>query len=261
MPVAIADAAAWKVVITDGASSVIGLYKSIILGEGPIAYFRLDDTGTTAADATGNGNTGTLSGGVTTGVAGAITDGDAAMSFDGASGYVSVPGTPLGTAGPFTVEAWAKAISLNHSGGAGLATIFEKGNSLGDEFRAYVDSTGTLTVRFTDANGVLQTATSGGGLIAVGSWYHYVQRWDGAHLQSYVNGALAATAPLSTGPAPADTRPLYIGQAYVTNRFWDGPIDEVALYPTALSATQIKNHYLAGLEKIAARLVIGDKAA
>ena len=56
--------------------SVLLTYRDIILGDGPLAYWRLDDTGTTAADFTGNGHTGTLTGAITEGVAGVTADGD-----------------------------------------------------------------------------------------------------------------------------------------------------------------------------------------
>jgi hypothetical protein len=41
----------------------------------------------------------------------------------------------------------------------------------------------------------------------------------------------------------ANARPLNLGRAYNNVYFFNGWLDEVAIYPTALSATQIASHY------------------
>src|SRR2546426_9986697 len=72
----------------------------------PIASWKLDEgAGSTAADASGNGNTATLGGGSswTPGLVGS------AVLLDGVSGQLSVPSSPsLNLAGAFSVAAWVK---------------------------------------------------------------------------------------------------------------------------------------------------------
>ncbi len=57
----------------------------------PAAYWRLDDTTTTALDQTTNGNNGTYMNGVTLGVAGAVYgDGDTAATFNGTNQFIAI---------------------------------------------------------------------------------------------------------------------------------------------------------------------------
>jgi len=67
---------------------------AVVLGDGPAAYYRLDEaSGTAAHDSSGNGNVGTYStAGVSYGISGAISnDSDPAASFNGSSGQVTIP--------------------------------------------------------------------------------------------------------------------------------------------------------------------------
>src|SRR2546422_7400962 len=72
----------------------------------PVASWKLDEgAGSTAADATGNGNTAPWAGGSrwTSGFVGS------AVLLDGVSGQLSVPNSPsLNLAGAFSVAAWVK---------------------------------------------------------------------------------------------------------------------------------------------------------
>src|SRR5207302_6282189 len=93
-------------------------YSATVKSDGPLGYWRLGETsGTTAADASGNGNTGAYSGGYSLGVPGAITaDNDTGAGFDGSTGQVSVPDTAaLRLNGAFTIELWAKMTRFANS--------------------------------------------------------------------------------------------------------------------------------------------------
>ena len=78
---------------------------------------------------------------------------------------------------------------------------------------------------------------------AAGTWYHLVGTYDGATMRLYVNGvqegSLASTlSMLNTG------YPFRIGAIGGTGQGeFSGTIDEVAVYNTTLSATQVKQHY------------------
>src|SRR5690348_14039186 len=86
-------------------------YATVALRDGPSAYWKLDDTGATAADSV-DSNTGTLNGGVTKSVAGLLlNDTDTAMSFDGISGFIDIGTTSLVNlfrAHDWSVEYWVK---------------------------------------------------------------------------------------------------------------------------------------------------------
>ena len=92
-------------------------YRNQVLADEPLAYWRLGEpSGTSAADASGNGNTGTYGGSPTLGATGALAgDTDTATSFDGVNDNVSVPNNAsLNLNGSFSIEFWAKQTSFTN---------------------------------------------------------------------------------------------------------------------------------------------------
>ena len=84
-------------------------YSQTVLADSPRAYWRLGEaSGTSAADASGNGRTGSYVASPTLGVPGALTgDSNTAVGFNGSSQYVNVPYMAALNPAQFTVEAWA----------------------------------------------------------------------------------------------------------------------------------------------------------
>src|SRR3989475_8032811 len=100
-----------------------------VLGDHPSGFWRLGDPvgSTSAADASGNGLTGTVDAGVTLGQPGAVS-GDTAATFPGSGPAVGVPASAvLDLSGPVSVEAWVRPTQASQNGG-----IFAKtGNGRG----------------------------------------------------------------------------------------------------------------------------------
>jgi hypothetical protein len=70
--------------------------------------------------------------------------------------------------------------------------------------------------------------------------------YDGATMRTYVNGvASIATAP-STLALEDNTSPVRVGTDGSVSWF-EGGMDELAVYPRALSANRVLAHYQAGL--------------
>ena len=63
--------------------------------------------------------------------------------------------------------------------------------------------------------------------------------YDGANVRLYVNGTLVATTP-KTGAITTSTNPLQIGGDSLYSQYFNGLIDEVRVYNTALTAAQIQ---------------------
>jgi hypothetical protein len=202
------------------------IYSATILADSPAAYYRLGDlSGTSAADSSGNSNTGTYNGGFSLGLVGAIAgENNAAVGFDGLT-YVD---NSVAVSGSFSLEAWIYPTSV----GAVEAPIIGSGFVL--------DNTGALCIGTGGA--------STGYFPTFSTWTHVALVSDGVNLFGYANGVLrrqfTATFAYTAGQARIGGRPD-IGP----NSDWSfhGSIDEVAIYPAVLSAARILAHYNAGI--------------
>jgi hypothetical protein len=221
-----------QTVTTTGASPT---YSSTILGTpGLVSYWRLGETsGTSAADSKGS-NPGTYTGGVTPGTAGLLTsDPDKAADFDGSTGYVSIAdANTLDFTTAFTLEAWIKPDVI------GSSYILNKFGAA-DAYALVVSDIAIL--RFRDSFGAYHQALGATGLTA-SHIYHLVGTYDGSTLRIYVNGVLDGSSSFS-GSVDVNSTPLRIGAHGFDVAFFDGVIDEVAVYNAALSSATIQQHY------------------
>ncbi len=215
-------------------------YRDAVLADDPIAYYRLNETsGTAALDETGHGHTGTYVG-VTQGVAGALlSDPDPAVSMaKGTQSHVTV-GDRLAVflRAPFSVEVWIKPTELDEtyrfpfsneqlSPRNGYALVIH--TQYGITFERYVD----------DGQAVTQGAP-----IAVGVYHHVVGTYDGASLRLYLNG-IYMTEKEDVRDMPVYTPAAAIGILLDGMRGpFDGAIDEVAIYSSALTPARVKAHF------------------
>ena len=72
-----------------------------------------------------------------------------------------------------------------------------------------------------------------------GHWHHVAGVYDQQNIYLYVDGKLDASVAAS-GTIRVNEEPVYIGEnSEVSNRFWNGLIDDVRIYNYALSAEEI----------------------
>ncbi|MBU2437483.1 MAG: DUF2341 domain-containing protein, partial [Candidatus Omnitrophica bacterium] len=189
-------------------------------------------------DSTSNNNDGTSAGSMTTGdqVAGQI---DGSLDFDGVDDYVETSSTsfPTGT-GARSLELWFKAANL--SGNIVLAGY--GGQAANNTFYlVYIGSTQKLYVGNIgggDTPGTSQT-------ISTNVWYHAVITYDGNIAKIYLNGYEEGSAVRSFSTTLTN---FGIGQMIppIANHYFNGLIDEVAIYNRALSAEEVKDRYNQG---------------
>jgi serine protease len=229
-------------------------YPQAVTGDAPISYWRLDETsGTTAADSVGT-NPGTYSGGPTLGAAGLLASAtDKATTFSGSNQSVKVTSsTALSPTNAVSVEAWIKPAAIPAAGA--FASIATKAESYSLQFNG-------PKLEFTIMqSGTRRRLQAPSGAIAVGTTYHVVGTYDGTTQRLYVNGAQVASAAL-TGAITANTNNFYIGSWNGSSEFFKGTIDEVAVYPTALTAARVSNHYTTGITSLAAPLQNANAAS
>ncbi len=229
-----------------------GAAAAAIAGHSPLLHLRLSEAaGATAANdgSLGPAANGAVLNGVTLNQAGARppaftgfeTD-NFAMRFDGVDDKIDVPSNAALNPAAFTVEVWARV-----NGGAGT---YRCPVASRDDFpqRGYLFYAGD--------NNLWQfwTGVSGGGWqsmgspsnVVVGEWTHLVGTYDGTTKNFYVNGALVGSA--ATVLAPNTARPLRVGAGATEGAgqfFFNGDVDEVAVFGRALSGAEVTGHYLA----------------
>jgi RHS repeat-associated protein len=219
-------------------------YEDAVLASSPSAYWHLDETqGPSAADASGSNRNGTYyTSGVTYAVQGALTPPGLAASFASqGQGFVNV-GDTLDFVGraPFSLEAWVKPDALDTNGRRVIAKestdfqtaylLYVRSNGIGFNRRALgVDDNTFCTV-------ALPTT----------SFSHLAATYDGATLRIYLNGSLCSQNG-STRDLVDHAGPLRIARASATAlmSYFNGAIDEPAVYSTALSAATVSAHYAA----------------
>jgi glucose/arabinose dehydrogenase len=203
---------------------------------GPVAAYSFNaGTGMTAADESGNANTGTLSG-ATWAASGKFGK---ALSFDAAkrSNLVSVPdATSLHLTTGMTLEAWVNPSTLG-TNPQSWRTVVLKERAGGMAYALYANN------RAARPDGQVYIAgeqdVAGTAQLALNTWTHLATTYDGASLRLYVNGVQVAVKS-QTGSIVASTGALKIGGNSLWGEWFGGLIDEVRIYNRALSAAELQ---------------------
>lgn len=200
------------------------------------AYWAFDaGSGTTAVDATGNGNTGTLQ--ATAGwTAGKI--GTNALNLTGANtSYVDVANPVIDTSQSYTVAAWVKLNNLT-----GFQTFASIDGTAISPFYLQM-SGGRFNFGQRSADSTASTlVTVQGPIPTVGTWYHVagVYNKTAGTLELFVNGVSQGTATATT--AWQATGHTVIGRAKWNGAgvdFMNGALDEVRFFDRALTSSEI----------------------
>jgi glucose/arabinose dehydrogenase len=221
-------------------------YAATIAADAPSTHWRLGETtGTTAADASGNNRPGTYVGGVTLNQAGAITgDADRSVTLDGNDDRVaSNPASGIsGTA--LSVDLWVKTTNTAKEGT--LVSYAVTGQT--EEFQLRDQRGMDVYVK----GSRVYTGVS----VNDGQWHHVAVTWTSTAgaLRVYKDGVLAYSGTLATGASITGGGALVLGQdqdslngGFDPAQAYLGQLDEVALYPTVLSAAQVAAHRQAGI--------------
>lgn len=229
-------------------SMVVGALTAAVLvaaapaqaATGLVGHWRFDEgSGTTAADSSGFGDTGTL------GVAAQWVTGHrlGAISFDGADAKVDVPATSVLEPQTVTVDAWVKS-----SGSPGpFKYIIAKGATgcLAASFGLYTGPAGGLQFYVSDGAGTSYTRSPDAGTaVWDGAWHHVAGTFDGAAVHVFVDDVEVGTGTPRTTPTDynvLDTRDLLIGSYGGCGGLgFTGSIDEPKVWNRALTAQEIK---------------------
>jgi len=259
--------------VLDNYNATSPAYRREILGDNPVGYWRLGEASTAGgADNIGssqggsNPNDGAYAGGVsvpaTALIAPSKSGGDTAASFDGTGNGIQVPAETADLNSEktaYTIDLW-----FNTTTTTGRQFLYEQGGGTngivfyldGDDLVAGVnDNTVHTNVKIVDE--VLADTTYYAALVYDGgtSLKAILKSFDGTQDQSNTNttgipalvgghsGVNGIGAVNGDGNSGARIETGVIG----TGSFFSGTLDEVATYDSALSDTEIGNHYTAGI--------------
>jgi PKD repeat protein len=226
-------------------------YARAVLADGPMHYWRLNEaSGSVAADYTGLDPL-TLAGTVTRGVSGAIS-GDSATTFSGQTTTTGYNQTSRQGPWSFSVEAWFRGGSTAQGKIIGYGNV-QTGNS-GTSTRdrtLYIGSNGTVNfgVRQRSSN---RTVTSPG-TYRDDNWHHVVGVVSDEGMYLYVDGVKvgqdlqtrSSRNFLGYWRVGGDAISGFANAPTDDNSYFNGDIDEVAVYRRPLTANQVRAHYLA----------------
>ena len=178
----------------------------------------------------------------------ALKSRDRSLDFDGVNDAVTFADPALGT-GPLTIQAWVNADTLaggtNSEGGRGI--LHSANNDAAGDYYLSVDANGAVHFAYWNAAGNNLTGRiyTANNTITAGKWYHIVASWDGTTRKIYVNGVLQT-------PAGSTSTNFGWGVERAIGRSWnggdtsyqfDGKIDDVRLYTSALNQADITSLY------------------
>ncbi|WP_304504479.1 PKD domain-containing protein [Allobranchiibius sp. GilTou73] len=233
---------------TDGGGSLptptipTDAYGKAVYNSNPALYWRLDDTaGSTAADASANGETGVYSGGVTLGQPGALGSQGTAATFNGTDGTIG-SSDPVSNPTVYSEELWFNTTTTAGGKLIGFGDQ-QSGNSGNYDRHVYMTPDGRLNFGVYPGSASIITSPNS---YNDGAWHHMVatQGPDGMNL--YVDGQDVASGPQTQAQPYTGYWRVGGDSSWAGNNYFAGTIDEVAVYSSELSASTVQAHYVAG---------------
>lgn len=198
-------------------------------------HLKFDETsGTSAADSSGNGRNGIVSGG--TWAAGKSNN---AATFNGSSGHVTLPAGSVRALNDYTIATWVKLNSIST-----WSRIFDFGTGTGTYMfltPQYLPSKPGILRFGAKIPGVYEQVMDSAVAITTGTWTHVAVTQSGPVAKLYLNGIQVAICP-SMPVVPAtlgDTTQNYIGKSQFPDPYLNGAIDDFRIYNRALTGGEL----------------------
>ena len=171
------------------------------------------------------------------------------MNFDIASSDYINAGSSLDVTGTITFSAW---INID-SAATGGNILFSSGTTSGNHIQIGYNRGGyegrilvSTTASYWDTDNSVMSS-----VLSLNTWYHLVvtKVWDGSDNVNniYINGSLDSSSPSIGNYWGANTTTNTLigvgGSAFLQYKYFDGKMDELAVWNTALTSTQIAEIY------------------
>jgi len=219
-------------------------YSDVILADQPLSYWRLNEKSGLVATDSGSlrYNLSYAATGVTYGQQGALSEASSsAVQLDGTTGRVYtatiLSGLGFSAANQFSIELWIKTTQT--------ASILLS-NYVGFHFGYYLDIFASKPRLILGSAGV-QLIFGFSSVVTDGSWHHLVFVHTASSRVLYVDGVLDATSYSSAASLTDSTLADFELGAGIAGGygFFNGLMQDVALYGYPMTATQVQTHYQA----------------
>jgi hypothetical protein len=242
-------------------------YAQSILNDDPYLYLQFNETSGTTVASTTNGLSGNIlgtGGSVIFDRPGPITSDvvNRAIEFSPASATSGrhidfttlIPSTITGD-GAYAFEFW-----FNPDTNAATRTIYAETHGTTTTHAAFLETASLNRIRAVDrapAGSPSQEISPSSLTYTVGQWQHVVMQVSGGKVQLYINGVLDSVSPNATAAwGTAGRLVLARLSATQSERYFDGRLDEFALYDEPLTSAQINARVAFGNAPIALPLNI-----
>jgi len=196
-----------------------------------VGHWKFDEgAGSTAYDSSGNGLDGTFTTGTPEWITGRY---GGAIQFGGSAGYIDLgPDSAMDLTEEITVACWLKDDGFT----TGWQAVFTKG--LGWRLQR---NNQERTLEWTCPGLVLPTPyLFSEGTVDDGEWHHVAGIYDGQRQALFIDGELDVEMEAS-GQLDSTPYSVMIGSIdTLTDRVWNGPIDEVRLYSYGMTQEEIQ---------------------
>lgn len=210
-------------------SSATVTVNSVIPTSNLVSHFPMNEgSGTATYDQ--NRRTATLNGPVwTTG------KGGSGLRFDGVNDMATVPDSnDLDFTTAFTLAMWVNPTSL---GNWRTGILKERPNGLA--YGLYVSDDRSRPAGYVTIGG-REIGVFGPKALTLNTWSHIATTFNGRNLTLFVNGVQVAQVS-AVGSAATSASPLRFGGNVIWGEYFAGAMDDVKLFKTALTATEVAN--------------------
>ena len=218
-----------RLTVSDGRVSVTSSDILIAVNTGLVAAYGFEEaSGTTATDASGFNNTGTLINAPIRTDQGRFGK---ALQFNGVNSYVNVRHSDsINLTRAVTLMCWCYPTVITNSY---RNLVYKPEDIYFIEGFTPAPNTPRFYGTFSSAN--LNAAST----LPVNQWTHVAGTYDGSTMRIYINGVEAANRA-QAGPILTSTYDLGIGGNSLNGQYFPGRIDEVRIYNRALNVSEIQ---------------------
>ena len=201
-------------------------------GTTPVAYYKLDNS---SEDYAGSND------GTDTNIEYRFGRYGQAAVFNGSSSYISIPATNT-TPIDFSSESHTFSVWVNVDNISGDKAIISKWHNTTASLRSTIFYISGGNIKILEGGSADNTHTSTG-TISANTWTHIVYTRAATESKIYINGSLDSTHSRTATIRQGGTENIFIGFQRGGFKYFDGSIDQVRIYSTALDSGQVTKLY------------------